>query len=349
MRTPDRRSGGEWRPVRFERASLAEHRAESGRALAGGGGKRAAAVGVLLRRDRRRSVEDHQRRRDLVPGDRRADSQLVGRCGRGLGVESRRRVHRHGRNRIARQHHAGRRRVQDPSTAAKPGSTSGSPIRRRSRAFASIRQIPTWSYVAALGHPFGANEERGVFRSRDGGATWKRILFRNNRAGAIDLAMDPHNPRVLFASIWDVYRTPWTLSSGGPASGLFKSTDGGDTWTEITRNSGLPKGVLGKINVSISGADSKRVYAHGGGGRWRTVSIERRRPIVDPGQRRPQYPAARVLFLADPGGPAEPRHRLRHERRVLSFQRRRQDLPVAPYAARRPSRSMDRCRTIRSA
>jgi photosystem II stability/assembly factor-like uncharacterized protein len=120
---------------------------------------------------------------------------------------------------------------------------------------------PNLVFVAALGHPFGRNEERGVFRSTDGGGTWKRVLFRNDRAGAIDLAMDAKNPRVLFASIWDVYRTPWTLSSGGPASGLFKSTDGGETWTEITRNPGLPKGVIGKINVSISGADSKRVYA----------------------------------------------------------------------------------------
>ena len=120
---------------------------------------------------------------------------------------------------------------------------------------------PDLVYVAALGHPYGPNEERGVFRSQDGGATWKRLLFRGNRAGAIDLAMDAHNSRVLFATIWDVYRTPWTLSSGGPGSGMFKSTDGGDSWTEITRNRGLPKGVLGKINVSISGADSNRVYA----------------------------------------------------------------------------------------
>src|SRR5579863_1007947 len=89
------------------------------------------------------------------------------------------------------------------------------------QAISRIRIDPTDSnvvYAAALGHPFGPNEERGVFRSKDGGTTWKRILFRNSRAGAIDLAMDPHHPLVLFATLWDVYRSPWMLSSGGPAS-----------------------------------------------------------------------------------------------------------------------------------
>jgi len=133
-----------------------------------------------------------------------------------------------------------------------------------SQAIARVRvdpKDPNVVYVAALGHPYGPSNERGIFRSRDGGTTWKRILFRNDRAGAIDLAMDSHNPQILFASIWDVYRTPWTLSSGGPGSGLFKSVDGGDTWTEITRNPGMPKDVLGKITVAISGANPSRIYA----------------------------------------------------------------------------------------
>ena len=120
---------------------------------------------------------------------------------------------------------------------------------------------PDVVYVAALGHPYGQSAERGVFRSTDGGSTWKKVLFRNDRAGVVDLAMDANNPRVLFATIWDAYRTPWTLSSGGPATGCFKSTDGGDTWSEITRNPGLPKGILGKITVAVSGADSNRIYA----------------------------------------------------------------------------------------
>jgi photosystem II stability/assembly factor-like uncharacterized protein len=133
-----------------------------------------------------------------------------------------------------------------------------------SRAIARILVHPASPdivYVAALGHPYGRNEERGVFRSTDGGATWKRVLYRNDHSGAIDLCMDPNNSRVLFAAIWDVYRTPWLLSSGGPGSGMFKSTDGGDTWTEITRNPGLPKGIIGKIGASVSGAGSNRVYA----------------------------------------------------------------------------------------
>ena len=120
---------------------------------------------------------------------------------------------------------------------------------------------PNLVYVAALGHAHGPNAERGIFRSRDGGNTWEHVLFRSQDAGASDLSMDPHNPRVLYASFWEARRLPWGLTSGGPGSGLFKSTDGGDTWTEISRNKNLPKGVLGKIGVWASGAQPDRVFA----------------------------------------------------------------------------------------
>jgi photosystem II stability/assembly factor-like uncharacterized protein len=120
---------------------------------------------------------------------------------------------------------------------------------------------PDLVYVAALGHAFGPNQERGVFRSRDGGATWEQVLFRSENAGAIDLSMDPHNPRVLYAAIWQTVRRPWTLESGGPDSSIYRSTDGGDTWTDITNNEGLPTGLKGRIGIAVSPARSGRVWA----------------------------------------------------------------------------------------
>jgi len=122
-------------------------------------------------------------------------------------------------------------------------------------------QNPDLVYAAVLGDVFGPNAERGVYRSRDGGASWQRILHRSDVAGAIDLTMDPNNPRLLFASIWEARRNFWNISSGGPGSGLFRSTDGGDTWEEISRKPGLPDGLLGKIGVSISPARAGRVWA----------------------------------------------------------------------------------------
>jgi len=118
---------------------------------------------------------------------------------------------------------------------------------------------PDLVYVAALGHIFGPNEERGVFRSSDGGATWEKVLFVSDRAGAVDLAMDPTNPRILFAAIWEAERKPWTLMGGGESSGLYRSRDGGNSWDELT--AGLPEGLKGRIGVSVSAADSNRVWA----------------------------------------------------------------------------------------
>jgi len=120
---------------------------------------------------------------------------------------------------------------------------------------------PDIVYVAALGHLFGPNEQRGVFRSKDGGKTWEKILYRSNKAGAIDLTFDPTNANILYAGFWEVLRTPWSLESGGQGSGLFKSTDGGDTWTEITRNQGLPRGLVGKVGITVSPANPERVWA----------------------------------------------------------------------------------------
>src|SRR5919198_5392725 len=113
---------------------------------------------------------------------------------------------------------------------------------------------PDLVYVAALGHVYGPNMQRGVFRSADGGTTWDHVLFRSDTAGAIDLSMDPSNPRLLYAAIWDARRTPWSLTSGGPDSSLYKSADGGQTWAELTHNPGLPTGLKGRIGVAVSPA-----------------------------------------------------------------------------------------------
>jgi photosystem II stability/assembly factor-like uncharacterized protein len=120
---------------------------------------------------------------------------------------------------------------------------------------------PDIVYAAVLGHPFGPNEERGVFKTTDGGATWKKILYKGDKAGAEDLIIDPNNPEVIYASIWEVYRTSWKMWGGGGASGLFKSTDSGNTWAELTAKPGMPKGPIGKIGITVSPVDSKRLWA----------------------------------------------------------------------------------------
>ena len=121
---------------------------------------------------------------------------------------------------------------------------------------------PDLVYVGALGHVWAPNPERGVFRSKDGGKTWEKILFRNDSTGVVDLVMDPSNPNVLYAGLWQAGRTPWLLSSGGKGSGMFKTTDGGDHWTEITRNPGLPEGIWGNIGITVSGGNSNRIWAN---------------------------------------------------------------------------------------
>jgi photosystem II stability/assembly factor-like uncharacterized protein len=147
---------------------------------------------------------------------------------------------------------------------------------------------PDLVYAAVLGHLHGPSEERGVYRSRDGGVTWENILFVNDGAGAFDLVMDPGNPRILYATTWKVFRTPYSLESGGEGSGLWKSTDGGDSWTQLTGlDNGLPKGTLGIIGVAVSPVNPDRVWAlienenggvfrsENGGESWRRINDDR--------------------------------------------------------------------------
>ena len=135
---------------------------------------------------------------------------------------------------------------------------------KETRHIAKVRIHPTNPdivYVAAVGDIFGTNPARGVYRTKDGGKTWEQVLYKSERASAVDLSMDPTNPNVLYASLNQLQRLPWDEISGGPDSGLYKTTDGGDTWTDITRNPGLPQGVVGKIGVAISPPRPSRVWA----------------------------------------------------------------------------------------
>ncbi|MBI1914464.1 MAG: hypothetical protein HYS12_06955, partial [Planctomycetes bacterium] len=139
---------------------------------------------------------------------------------------------------------------------------------------------PNIAYAAVFGKAFGPNEERGVYRTTDGGKTWKRVLFRDKDSGASDVSLDLKAPKVLFAGMWQARRTPWSLTSGGPGSGLFTSRDGGDTWTELVSPpppdsddasrpappgkkycKGLPRGEWGKVGVAVAPSDGRRVYA----------------------------------------------------------------------------------------
>ena len=147
---------------------------------------------------------------------------------------------------------------------------------------------PELVFAAVMGDLFKSSEERGVYRSKDGGKNWERVLFANADAGAVDLVMDPNNPRIMFASTWRIRRTPYSLESGGDGSALWKSTDGGDTWQNISSNEGLPEGDWGISGITISPVNSKRIWAiienanggvfrsEDGGKTWRKVNSERK-------------------------------------------------------------------------
>ncbi len=135
---------------------------------------------------------------------------------------------------------------------------------RETQNIARIRIHPTdcnTVWVAAFGVHSMPNEDRGVYKSTNGGVSWRKVLYRDERTGAVDISVDPNNPAVMYAALWEAWRKSWGMSSGGPGGGLFKSTDFGETWTEITRNEGLPQGMIGKIGVAVSPPAPWRVWA----------------------------------------------------------------------------------------
>ena len=183
---------------------------------------------------------------------------------------------------------------------------------------------PDVVYASSMGHVFVPDPESGVFKSTDGGKTWNKILFVDDKTGAIDLVMEPNNPDVLYAAMWQAQRTAWSLSSGGPGSGLYKSTDGGAHWTDITRSAGFPEGILGRIGVGVTASDPDVVYAivqakeggvfrsNDGGKNWRRVNDEmklRQRAFyymsiyVDPKDSNTAYvPEVDALWVSRDGG-----------------------------------------------
>jgi len=177
---------------------------------------------------------------------------------------------------------------------------------RDSRAIGKVIIHPTNPdivFVAALGHPFGPNTERGIFRTADGGKTWEKVLYKDENTGGIDVAFDPHNPNILFAALWQARRSSWGMSSGGPGSGVYRSGDGGTTWKHIEEH-GLPKGPYGKIGVAVA-ANSERVYAlieahNPDGGLYRSDDDGESWQLVNPSHSLWQRPWYYMHIIADP-------------------------------------------------
>ncbi|KAB7727525.1 glycosyl hydrolase [Rudanella paleaurantiibacter] len=164
-------------------------------------------------------------------------------------------------------------------------------------------QNPDIAYVAALGNPFAPNKERGIFRTTDGGKTWQHILSKNDSTGAACIKMDPSNPRVLYASLWQAYRNSYQMSSGGPGCGLYKSTDGGDTWVSLNNRPGMPKGMLGKIGITVSPANPNRLYAmieSAKGGLYRSDDAGNSWQLINEDKNLWQRPWYYMMLAADP-------------------------------------------------
>ena len=162
---------------------------------------------------------------------------------------------------------------------------------------------PDIAFVAALGHPYGSNTERGIFRTMDGGKTWEKVLYKDENTGGIDVAFDPRNPNILFGALWQARRTSWSMDDGGPGSGLYKSSDGGTTWKRLDEH-GLPKGPYGRIGVAV-GANSDRVYAlieahNPDGGLYRSDDQGESWQLVNPNHGLWQRPWYYMHVIADP-------------------------------------------------
>ena len=199
-------------------------------------------------------------------------------------------------------------------------------------------------FVADFGNYGTESDERGVFkthgRRQDAG---RKCSFRDEKTGAVDVAIDRKNPNVMFAALWEAYRVEYQMSSGGPGSGLFKSTDGGETWKEITRTGGLPQGLYGKMCVAISGADSQSRLRADRKRQGRPLQLGRCRRDLEAGERGAQCPSARLLLHARLRRSEQQGRRLHAEHERVPLDRRRQDADQHRQRhARRSPRPLDR-------
>ena len=194
---------------------------------------------------------------------------------------------------------------------------------------------PDIVWAAALGSPFGPTDERGIFKTTDGGKTWKKTLFVDNEHGGRDIEVDWQNPDVLYAAMYRGFRKGWDIISGGPADkgGIYKSIDGGETWKKVT--AGLPAKLIGKIDLDIARSNPKVLYAmvEAPGHRRRALPVERRRRELDARQQQPAAARASVLLQLRQRQPEERERGLRQRARVPQVERRRQD--VHDHRARR--------------
>ena len=262
-----------------------------------------------------------------------------------------------------RRHRRGRHAVADLATAtgctsrptpARRGRTSGSTTRARSAASSSIRRTPNVVFVAALGHVYGANPDRGVYRSRDGGATWQKVLFKSNDIGAIDLAFDPANPQTIYASLWNTRRPPWSIypPSYGPGSGLYKSTDGGANWQPLTRRACRPTASAASASPSrrANRAASTRSSTRKDGGLYR--SDDARRDVAQVVERRRASGDAAGTSARSPSIRRTPISSTSPNTGVYRVARRRPDASASRSRDRPAATTITSCgslRTIRTA
>ena len=324
----------------LRRAAVAEHRSVPGRPRHCGRRIASSRWSTTWARPAA-ALEDRRRWPDVEQRVRRLRAHRLGRRRRCIAVGSEHRLRRHGRGLPARESVVGRRHLQIDRRGQDVDARR--PCRHQSDRPSQVHPTnPSLVYVAAIGHPFGANAERGVFRTKDGGKTWQKVLYVDDKTGAADIAMDATNPQVLYATTWQVLRTPWDIYSTGPGSALYKSIDGGDTWSKLDDRAAVWQPRKDRRR-RVASQPATRVGDGGSRVERRDLSIRRRGPNLAVVERRLQHDRASVLLRPHLRRPGRCEHRIHVLREVLlQVDRRRQDVHERADAAQRLPRFVDR-------